>query len=370
MIQMYVDGTLIWEAGSIDDEVKAYDPILTDEFLKVPTLKFTIPKTNAGWNLINPITSRIWVKENGSIIFYGRPLTIDTTFDQRKAVLCESSLGFMRDIQIKQEVNFGRNAVQDALKVLFVDVVEGSTHFIQGYNSLCDAANKIYLDEWFSDETRTSAQLDGESGARSSLDAVWTLAKKYNCAVWASWAESGSTIIPYFNFAECALMEEYPLTPLDVQQIKFGRNLISLDEELDTTGVFTRIYAHDTTNDVWYSYQNDSHVAAYGKIVVAQDFDVSGYSDASAGRTAEAQKYYNANAYPILIRSVKAVDAVNLGANYRRFRVGWYYDVVSPPHGINERMMCQRIVRNLEKPGRDSYEFGQVKRTLTERLVR
>ena len=368
MLKMYCDGALIWETGSDDERYKAKDPVIVDQFRKVPTLSFTIPKTNAMYGQINPIMSRVVVEENGNIIFHGRPLTVEKTFDLREKVMCENTLGFMRDVYQYYSEKIGVSGVENPIEYLYGAILDGTPGHI-GYNSLCDAGNTINLGTGYEDATRTEANLRRQNG-RSPLDFVLLLSEDYPTAVWMSWAKENGNIVPYLNFAEQALIESVPLTSADDQKIVFGGNLVDLNEDIDTTNVFTQIRGYDTTHSVWFDYSQDAHVAAYGSIKIGKDFDTSGYSEASYGRTQEAKKYYDANAFPVVTRSVKAVDMVDAGvAGINRFRVGFYYDVVSPPHGINERMMCQKITRYLDKPGRSNYEFGQVKRTLTNTLA-
>lgn len=367
MLKMYCDGSLIWEAGTNDEQHMAKDPILVDELWKIPTLKFSIPKTNVAFRNINPVMSRVWVEENGEIIFYGRPLTVERTFGLQENVVCENALGFLGDTYTYSSDSPGKTGANPL--IFLYDVILNGWTGTGGYNSQCDPGNQIQVGTGYERAGSRSAQLKMKDG-RSALDFVWQLAKNYPSTVWISWAKVNGDIVSYLNFAECALMESAPLTPDDGQQILFGRNLRDIDEDIDATNIFTHIRAYDTTHSIWYDYEQAAHVAAYGTIKIGKDFDTSGYSDGSVGRQQEAEKYYNANAFPVVTRSVKAVDAVDFGATVNRFRVGFYYDVISAPHGINERMICQKITRNLDKPGRSTYEFGQVKKTLTGRLVK
>ena len=368
MLKMYCDGELIWEAGTDDDRYKAKDPVIVDQFRKVPTLSFTIPKTNAMYGSINPITSRVWVEENGNIIFHGRPLTAEKTFDLREKVMCENTLGFLRDEYQYYSTALTVQQASGQLEALYDYILNGRSGVHDGYNSLCDTGNRVLLGEGHEANERSYSTLRRKDG-RSALDFVWLLASDYPTAIWCTWVYENGSVVPYLNFAEQSLMTLVPLSLADSQKIVFGKNLIDFAEDIDTTNVFTKIRGYDTTNSVWFDYQQDAHVAAYGSIKIGRDFDTSGYSEGALGRRMEAEKYYNANAFPVVTRSVKAVDAVDLGATVNRFRVGFYYDVVSSPHGINERMMCQKITRNLDKPGRSSYEFGSVRKTLTGSLV-
>lgn len=368
MLKMYCDGELIWEAGTDDDRYKAKDPVIVDQFRKVPTLSFTVPKTNAMYGQINPITSRVWVEENGNIIFHGRPLTAEKTLDMQEKVVCESSLGFLRDTYSYYSYNYSVDQMTDPLEYIFRALLDGASSTHYGYNTLCDHGNEVHFGEGHEDSARRTATLRRKDG-RTALDFVWLLSVDYPSSIWLNWAKENGNIVSYLNFAEQSLIVSSPLTSADGQKIIFGKNLVDFNEDVDTTNVFTKIRGYDTTNSVWFDYQQDAHVAAYGSIKIGRDFDTSGYSEGAYGRQQLAERYYNENAFPVVTRSVKAVDAVDFGANVNRFRVGFYYDVIIPPHGINERMMCQKITRNLDKPGRGSYEFGSVRRTLTESLV-
>ena len=367
-LRAYLDGEMIWKTGTSDKTLQIKDPKTVDQFRKVPTLSFTLPPTNAGHGEANPITSRVTVYEDGVIIFHGRPLTVERTFDRQEKIVCESSLGFLRDTYEYYREKLGVSGLANPLAYLYGAVLTGVPGH-DGYNELCDSGNEVYFGVGYEDSLRTSATLRAQDG-RSALDYIMILTEDYPSAIWMSWAESNGSIVSSLNFAECALMASEPLTQQDGQQVKFGKNLISLTEDIDTTKVFTKIRGYDTTHSTWFDYYVQAHVNAYGSIKIGKDFDTSGYSDGSYGRTQEAKKYYGANAYPVITRTVKALDGADLGESINRFRVGYYYDVISAPHGINERMMCQKITRYLDDPSRSSYEFGQVKRTLTGMLAK
>lgn len=369
MLKMYCDGVLMWEAGTQEENLMAYDPKMTDELRKVPVLTFSVPKTNIKYGEINPFTSRILVEEDGVIIFYGRPLVVEKAFDQKAKVTCENALGFLRDVYSYNRSDYMMRESSAPITALYGIILNGLPLVITGYNPNCDQGNQILRGSGIEDSGRQEATVRLKDG-RTYLDFAQLIAEDYGLTVWCSWEYENGSVVSYLNFAECALMENAPLTPADNQKIVFGKNLRDLTEDVDTLNVFTKIRGYDTTNSVWFDYKDDAHVAAYGSVTIGKDFDLSDYSSTDSNRQKVAKKYYDANAYPIVTRSVKAVDMVDAGVTgINRFRVGFYYDVVSPPHGINERMMCQKITRYLDKPGRSSYEFGQTKRTLTNTLA-
>ena len=370
MIKIYADNTLIWETGTTDETLAINSPRLVDELGKVPTLSFEVPNTNVAFGQIVPLQSRIKVVENGEIIFYGRPVSSEKTFKLTEKIVCENGLGFLRD--------FGRYSssnINNPVPVQVSPVFDLYAYVLDWYTT--DSGDDTIMLTRGVEETRAAARLYGKDGWRSYLSMFWDLAETYPATIWLTWEESGNDILTYLHYAETSqLMRTDIVYPADVkpqdQTIQFGYTLLDLDENVDLTGVYTVLKVIDSDNSVYYTYQDADHVSEYGTIYGSTE--ISGinrrWSDAAGGRTTEAKRYYDETAYPYIERTVKAIDLVDLGANRNRFQVGFFNRVYSPPHGVDARMQCRRIERQLDRPGHSVYEFGQVKRTLTDRLVR
>lgn len=370
--RMECDGTTIWRSESLEQRLQIKEPKLVDAWRKVPTLSFTLPRTNAGRADLAAITSRVTLWEDDEIIFHGRPISVQKKFDLSNKVVCASALGFLADpyIHLSSKINDPSPNYGRPLAYLFDYILNGYSG-LPGYNTVCDAGNEIALGDTYED-SGSSIAIDkaSESKARSHLGLIWDLCEKRPFAVWMNWEENNGAITSYINFATLSALESGAGPAINEQAIRFGVNLLDLDEQLDAGDVFTKIRGWDTTNSVWFDYSEAAHVAAYGSITIGRDFDTSGYTYGSDGRTMEARKYYDEHAYPVLSRTIRAVDRADLGESVDRFRVGFYYDLVSEPHGLNERVQCTKITRLLDQPDRSVYEFGQTQRTLTGHISR
>ena len=146
------------------------------------------------------------------------------------------------------------------------------------------------------------------------------------------------------------------------QEIRFGRNLLDLEEYIDAAEIYTRVIPlgkNDLTiasvNSGEIYLENAALAAVYGQIT--KTVSHTDISNATKLKTA-GQEDLKAMLSAAISLTIKAVDLTITGDADEAFYVGGWNRVYSPPHGYDEFLQCTRIVRNLQDPGRDEFTFG------------
>lgn len=97
MYSVYCDSTLIYSDQSPKAKHKFIDGNLELEMNTCGTLEFTIPFTNAGYNIIRKMYSHITVYRNHEKIWGGRPVSMTEDFNKNRKFVCEGELAYLND---------------------------------------------------------------------------------------------------------------------------------------------------------------------------------------------------------------------------------------------------------------------------------
>jgi hypothetical protein len=162
------------------------------------------------------------------------------------------------------------------------------------------------------------------------------------------------------------------------QEIRYGRNLLEFEENLDADGLYTRLVplgpkqsggqpltiASVNSGKI---YLEDSTLAGiYGKITATETF--SDCKTAAALKTAGQQRLGEMLGEALSL-TVDAVDLRRLGAEPGAFFPGAWVRVVSPGHGYDEYLECVKIQRDWQRPDRDKYTFGVTRSGLSDAVT-
>lgn len=97
MYAIYADNTCIYSDTSNDLSLKLTSATLSLEDNTAGSLQFTMPITNAGYNLIQRMYTHVTVYRDNEKIWGGRPLSESTDFYKNKTVFCEGELAYLND---------------------------------------------------------------------------------------------------------------------------------------------------------------------------------------------------------------------------------------------------------------------------------
>lgn len=367
--RMYCDGQPVWKTGSADKTLAVRNPKYVDEIRKTASLSFTLPKINAAFSSLAPKTSLITLWEDGEIIFHGQPASVVKTLSGDLAVVCESAMGFLNNSSWISVTTAGGTIVPIKKDHGYSTAVSPATstwieYFLDMYSAEASGDRPVQLGQVYSSAASVTAR--APVTFPTVRDMLLAFEAQNGGLLAPHWSVVSGVVLTYIDYWDAAEI------PTGNQAITFGVNMLDLSDQLDEGAIFTVLTAYDSDNNNWYTYQDADHVAAYGTI--HKGIEISGinsrWSSGTLGLQTETQRYYNENAYGLRELKLKALDLSVAGVDVSRLRVGFYNRVLSPAHGLDVEMQCQKITRLLDQPGRSVYEFGQVRRTLTGQIPR
>lgn len=279
------------------------NPIMTKEKNKAGSLEFTIPITNPMYNSFKKLRSIVTVEKDGREIWRGRVLDTTRDFYNNKKVVCEGELSFLNDVDIRFPKTYATNGVSPTDFIEYVlseynnprsgcssyrRIINSNNHQIDP-----DGAQKIYV-------SRDGSVYSSTSIDKSSQDINFTT--PYNALLDILIGTIGGFIylergVDPQNGEEITTLT---FSNVDInsselrssQTIEFRKNMLDIEEYIDSSEVFTRIYPigrKDSDGKVTFLYpywENtrfhdknvDSFVDWY-KETYKPDFDVPYYNN-------------------------------------------------------------------------------------------
>lgn len=356
---MYVilaDGEPLYAPNLVNEGYVVTSAKLTKEINKAGSLEFTIPSVNPMYSELQKLKTIITVEQDGTEIFRGRILNDTKDFYKNKEVFCEGRLAFLNDVVVEPyDYSSEGITVDDYLDFLIGIYAEQCSDYRKispgltfGYTDLL-----IYpkLEDYSDVLTELNNVVIDPLGAYIDIEKP-PASVRLDCY---------ETIDTYSD-----------------QVIRFGTNLIDLEEYIDATDVYTVIYPlgkeDDNGNRVDVSsvhsgsktINNWTGISLFGRITKVVYFD-----DIDDPQELEDAAYDTLNqAIKMAVSiNIKAVDLHLLDVDTDRIDVASYVRVVSVPHGIDDYYLCSKVEIDLLHPENSDYTLGVNYSALTDRQV-
>ena len=339
----------------LDEEMRIFEPVLTEEMGSAGSFSFRIHKGHPNFIHLQPFQSEIIVYEDTEPCFYGRMLKPETDFQNMVSIVCEGELTYLLD-SIQRPFSYS-GTIEGYIETLL------DTH-----NSQVEAQKQIQ---------KGTIRVTGPSISQELKSYTDTLTGLRKLA-----EESGG----YFRIRHSG--EKRYLDYLwdyggeNLQPIRFGENLLDLTKYVDPSGIITCLIVQGgeveyqdelgetQTRTVDISSINSGKdyleateaIARYGRIWGYQKFeDVTVPAD-----LLEKGKAYlsEASALPETIE-LKAVDLSLIDTSVSAFRLGYWTQVESIPHDIQQKFLLSRREVNLLDASQGSITLGRQAATLT-----
>lgn len=360
MYLIQVNGRALYSPSLVPAGYVAYNIVLSQELNEASSLEFTIPDTNPEYAAVKALQGFVTVYDGSELIFKGRVTNTRRDFYRQKEVHCESELAYLNDVVLRPYTFDGTVAAYFAYLVgQYNDRATASRQFAVGNVTVTDRNNRIlrsntqYPTIWAEIKEKLLDNLGGYISVRYANDTAYL---DYTVS-------SGST---------------------GDQVIRFGQNLIDLDDYVDGEETYTNIIPLGAeTEETWpdgtkkrltvasvnsgNDYISSTATATYGVIERVEDWeDVTVASNLKTKGTARLGEHDKA----IQSISISAIDLHLLDVATERLKLGNTYHVVSPPHGFyadsaDGLFPLTRIELNLTNPDQSVYTFGKARRTLT-----
>lgn len=354
MYAIYADDELLYAPDMANLGYIVTDAQLTTEINKAGSLEFTIPVTNPNYNAYSKLKSIIRLEQDGVEIWRGRVLDDTKDTDLNKDVMCEGELAFLNDMNVRKYNYSSGISVVDYFNWV-MNYYRGASSYRSikaGNVTVPNTTLKIKMDE----STNTclnelSSNLVGAIGGYLRLR-----------------RSNGQSYLDY--------IDAYSQTSNQV--IEFGSNILSIEEYIDASDVYTVIIPFGKQDDNGNRVNITSVNNGSDYIESSQGASLFGRIDRSVVwddvtdpnvLKRQAQSVLNSAIEMATTITISAVDLHLIDVDTDAIQLGDWVRVISPPHGIDSDFLCSKVVINLQNPDQSQYTFGLAFDALTDKQV-
>ena len=349
MYRVYCDGLPIYNDKL--EGLKIFSPSLDLELNKTGSFSFTLYPDHPYYGSIQKLKSIITVYQEDYLLFRGRVLDDEIGFYNERKVTCEGELAFLLD-SIKRPYDF-TGSVAEYLALLLDShnaQVDETKRFTLGNVTVTDPNDYIvrsnidYTDTWKEMNDKLLTLLGGFLSVRHA---------------------DGVAYLDYL--ADFAL--------LSPQKIEFGKNLLDQKRIIKGADVATVVIplgaklkdaegkdtdkrlTIETVNGGADFIEDASAISQYGTIVKTVIFD-----DVTIAENLKAKGQAYLSCLVKLPESIEltAADLATVSTAFSSFHLGTYVDVVSKPHGLNQKFLVRKLSINLLDPAANKLTLGGV----------
>lgn len=356
MYKIYCDEDIIYSPPMVNEGYIAYNAKINKELNMVDTAEFTIPQEGEGYDLISKLKSDITITDNDEVIFMGRCTDITTDFQNQRKFHCEGVMGFLAD-SILRPYSFSTDTPGNIF-----------TYYLQQHNLIVGTSRRLLVGDT---TTMQSVQIVRESTVYpNTLDELQEKLIE----------DFGGYVMP--RYTEYGVYLDYKATSggNNTQVIKFGENLLNIEEFIDASEVKTiliplgatiegtedRLTVKSVNNNKDY-IENATGIGLFGRIEGVEEWD--DITIASNLLTAGTAKLAQLISEAVTL-TINAIDLSLLDVNVASIKLGEYNRVLSVPHGIDDYFQCTRIELDLSNPSNHVYTFGNPRPTLTDNYIK
>lgn len=363
MYRIYADETLIYDS-TLDDYIITKGQI-TKEVNKSGSFVFTIYQDHPYYDKLQKLKTIITVYKNEKIVFRGRILNDSIGFFKAKTFTCEGELSFLLD-SIQRPYTFTGSPEK-----LFIQ-------FISNHNSSIDEVKNFAIGE-----ITVKDDNDYINRSNSSYDNTLTNIKDHLIKTHEGYLHitRGDNQKPILNwFADFPYMSQ--------QNINFGENLLDFVKTNSAENIATaiiplgakikseseeeteeaeekRLTIESVNGGIDYIYDPVA-VAKYGWI-----FKVETWDDVTepANLLRKGQASLNNIIKQNTTIEVKAIDLALMDRSIDSFELGDYINIISEPHGLNDKLLLKKQTLDLLKPDNDKITLGYTYSTFTDKSL-
>lgn len=345
-------------------------PQMEEEVNAIGSLTFTMLPNHPYYDSIKKLSTLIFAYDDDGEIFRGRVYNTTNDFNKQKKVVCQSEMGFFGDSIVRP---FGYSGtVRDFIQKL-----------IDNHNAQVDEYKQFVLGNVTVTDTN-----DYITRSNTSAQTTWATMKDRCIDLLGGYFqirhEGGIRYLDY--------LADYSVK--NSQTIKFGTNLLDLEEYVDASNVKTVVIPYGTQLDSSSPYyqaeppenaeysgnritintltsdnrdyiESEIGVALYGRIWCNQIWDdVTERSNLLTKATAWLEEQ-------ILLSTTLTISALDLhlvDVNIEKLQLAQLNELKSIPHDISIWLPVTKISRSLSNPDDLKVTLGKTKSTLTGKL--
>lgn len=343
MVQLYADGTLIYEPGMEGYELIELTATVSGS--AGGTAEIVMPPEHPAYDAFVAYRTVVTIYRNDELIFRGRALYSTDDFYGRRTITCEGERCFLRDAVMEPYL------YQASPTVIFNDV-------INRYNAQVESFKKFRVGTISVSDPNDYQYIESESATQVS-DVIDKLVDYVGGYITFSTASDGTRLINWLDSFDRS----------SGQTIEFGENLLDYSRSNANEELATVIFPYgakneetgerltiESVNDGKRYIEDDAAVAIRGRIAIPVVWD--DVTDPSNLLT-KAKKYLKTSRMIISSLELSAVDLSSIDQDIDTFRVGDNVRVVSAPHGVNDYFELKERSYNLLNPSQDKIVLGK-----------
>lgn len=354
MYSIYSGFNAIYTPSGIGADYLVINPRYQHEVNKAGQLEFILAPENAMYGKLRQLVTPISLYQDSDEIFFGRVVSIEQDFYKHEQITVEGALAFLHDAVVRP-FKFEDNTADCVRNYL--------TRLLKVYNRAVEDWKKIYV---------------GNVTVTESNNYLMRYKDSYNDAYDVLIDHTiNSTLGGYLSIRREAgkTYLDYTAEPGETsdQVILFGSNLLDLSRYVSAEDVYTVIVpigkevdGKKTTikevNDDKDYIESKTGVKLFGRIERQVTFGE--YTKPKWLRNA-AVKALNKAILEAVSIEIKAVDLSLINPNIGGLKHGTMVRVLSPPHDLDEYMLCRKVDINLNEPDDAVYTLGSEATTLT-----
>lgn len=352
------DGYLIMDTRL--DEYSVTNPSCKLEVNTTGSLEFEIDPSHPHYDKIHKISSVIRLISDDRIVFQGRVMDDDISFDNVKKIECEGELSYLLDsivrpytydgsveglvqtyidshnsqVEEKKQFNLGVVTVEDpnnyihraasAYPTTFDEFKEKCIENLGGYMRLRYMQDGTYFD-YIEDYGNVNQQVI-EFG-KNLLD----------MSKFVKGADVATRIIPLGAVIEEEAGEQGTEKHVTIASVNDGLDYVEDPDAVELYGIITKVTTHDG-------------------ITLPSNLITAGYADLAAQRLLE------------VTLEINALDLSVLDVNVEQIKLGDWIRVKSKPHNVDEYMLVSQIEMDLVDPSNNVITLGSTKTVLTNEI--
>lgn len=343
----------------LNQMLRLQNPVLKENAGNTPGyLKFKITPQHPHYDKIHPLSSEVFVYEDGVEIFRGRSITSEEEFNRTHQLTCESDLAYLRD-SIVRPFEFQGSIVEFMTQIVngHNAQVESRKQFVLGRVNVVDSNNYI---------NRSNSEYS------CSMDCLRDKLVKTHGGYLRTRYEDGKRYLDYLTDGG----------GINEQAIRYGVNLVNYSKTQDATELFTALIPtgadlEETSTDGEITIKTvDITSVNNGKDFIYDPDAVQKYGWIFRQRKWEdvtlpenlikkARAYLEQSIYLGDVLSLTAVDLTNIDVDVKRLKTGYWTKVISRPHGVDVLYILEERTRYLQEPGKDTISLGGTVATLS-----
>ena len=318
-------------------------PQLDMELNAAGSFQFTMPPNHIFHSNVQPLVSTVEIYEDDDLVWYGRPIEVETDFYKQKNVYCEGAMSYFNDtIQRPHEYNS-------------IYIHEFFRTVIASHNQQVSLARQFTV----GNITVENAQVYRNLRYESTYDTLKRQCLNSRGGYFFFRRVNGVNYIDW--------LEEMPYTCN--QPVEFGLNLLDISSTFDGGNFYTCVVPLGDEDLTVAEVNSGSDLIVseaaqtYGNITKVVRFNDVKYADTLYD---DGIEFLEEHQFDDLVIECTAAELHNQNPNYEHFRVGQMVRCHSVPHLLDKNFPLTKLSISLDTAAKEIQLGTRKQDTLTE----